>query len=80
MAEKKIPVRYIYFRKVRIQRYGSESGDELLFKDGNVAQELHQTRAVLVLRYLFERQLANFDFFSGNFKRPFTPRTKLGSA
>ena len=33
-------------------------------KDGNVAQELHQTRAVLVLRYLFERQLANFDFFS----------------
>ena len=30
----------------------------------NVAQELHQTRAVLVLRYLFERRLANFDFFS----------------
>ena len=33
-------------------------------KDGNVAQELHQTRAVLVLRYLFERRLANFNFFS----------------
>ena len=32
-------------------------------KDVNVAQELHQTGAVLVLRYLFERQLANFDFF-----------------
>ena len=34
------------------------------FKVGNVAQELHQTREVLVLRYLFERRLANFDFFS----------------
>ena len=33
-------------------------------KDGNVAQELHQNGAVLVLRYLFERRLANFDFFS----------------
>ena len=33
-------------------------------KDGNVAQELHQNDAVLVLRYLFERRLANFDFFS----------------
>ena len=32
-------------------------------KDGNVAQELHQNVAVLVLRYLFEHQLANFDFF-----------------
>ena len=34
------------------------------FKDGNVAQELHQTHAVLVLRYLFEHRLTNFDFFS----------------
>ena len=33
-------------------------------KDGNVAQELHQNDAVLVLRYLFERRPANFDFFS----------------
>ena len=34
-----------------------------VIKDGFVAQELHQNGAVLVLRYLFERQLANFDFF-----------------
>ena len=32
------------------------------YKDGVLAQELHQNGAVLVLRYLFERQLANFDF------------------
>ena len=32
-------------------------------KDGNVAQELHQNDAVLVLRYLFEHQLANFGSF-----------------
>ena len=37
--------------------------DEVTDKDGNVAQELHQNVAVLVLRYLFERQLANFEFF-----------------
>ena len=49
-------------------------------KVGNVAQELHQTRAVLVLRYLFERRLANFDFFFRNFERPFTPQTWLRSA
>ena len=32
-------------------------------KDGYIAQELDQTRAVLVLRHLFERQLANLDVF-----------------
>ena len=34
------------------------------YKDGHVTQKLHQNVAVLVLRYLFEHQLANFDFFS----------------
>ena len=33
-------------------------------KGGNVAQVLHQNSAVLRLRYLFERRLANSDFFS----------------
>ena len=32
-------------------------------RKSNVAQELHQTRAILVIRYLFERRLANFVFF-----------------
>ena len=44
-----------------------------------LAQELHQNVAVLVLRYLFQRRLANSDFFR-NFERPFTPRTWLRSA
>ena len=32
-------------------------------KDGNVAQELHQNRAVLIRSYLFESQFVNFDIF-----------------
>ena len=46
------------------RRFATQSiGRSIRAKEGNVAQELHQTRAVLVLRYLFERRLANFDFF-----------------
>ena len=36
----------------------------LLFKDGNVAQELHRNNAVLIRSYLFEHQPQNSDFFS----------------